>query len=252
MSNWSDFVDKISKFKKELGGTGMSAPSIIRLIYSGAFDEMIDEELKAKPLQVRYKDITDQALSAMKSTAKLPKATTKELVGINKIDGIGNLMLWRFSTNPFARYDVSDFCKGFLKSQGFERPIIPEGDITWMKPAKNGNKTRIDIRYSWSDLFNKTRVLEAYPKDRLLASMCIVVKAEKRNYQVDKESLVVTLFNGHEYIEGVRMWPGESGKLNPLIVTQIKPYNLGLAIIRPKPWNDRPGGTLVSWTGVGS
>jgi hypothetical protein len=252
MSEWQKFVDKLGRFRKETKTLGINVPALMRLIYSGAFDEMLDDELKAKPPQIRYKEMVDQVVSVMKSKASLPKATSKELVGINKIDGIGNLMLWRFSTNPFVRYDVSDFCKGFLKSQGFERPVMPEGDVTWMKPAKNGNKTRIDIRYSWAELFQKTRVLEAYQKDRLLGSMCIVVKAEKKMFQSTKESLVVTLFNGHEYIEGVRMWPNESGKLNPLIINQIKPYNLGLAIIRPKPWNDRPGGTLLSWTGVGT
>ena len=247
---WSEFIEKIKVFKKEAGKTGLNAPSVIRLIYSGAFDEMLTDEMKKQPAQDRYAAMCAEALKAMGSKASLPKAGAKELIGINKINGIGHLMLWRFSTNPFVSYDVTEFCKGFLRSQGFDRPQVPDGDVTWVKPQRGSQKMRIDIRYSWHDLFNKPRVLDYYSNDRLLGVMGIVVKVEKKPYGAGKESLAITLFNGHEYIEGVRMWPDKSGKLNPLVVAQIKEFSLGLAVIRPKAWNDRPSGSFMSWEGV--
>jgi len=247
---WNDFLEKVKLFKKDAGRTGLNAPSIIRLIYSGAFDEIITPEMKAQPAHTRYASMCADILKAMGSKAALPKAGAKELVGIKNINGIGHLMLWRFSTNPFASYDVTDFCKGFLRSEGFDRPQVPEGDITWVKPARGSQKSRIDVRYSWSDLFNKPKSMEAYQKDRLLGVVGIIVKAERKIYQGNKESMAITLFNGHEYIDGIRMWPDQSGKLNPLITGQLKEFSLGLAIIRPKAWNERPSGSFLSWTGV--
>lgn len=247
---WNEFIEKVKTFKKEAGKTGLNAPSIIRLVYGGAFDEMLTPEMKIQPAHLRYADMCAEVLKAMGSKASLPKAGAKEFVGIKNINGIGHLMLWRFSTNPFVSYDVTDFCKGFLRSEGFERPQIPEGDITWVKPARGNQKLRIDVRYSWNDLFNKPRSLESYQKDRLLAVVGIIVKAERKIYQGSKESMAITLFNGHEYIEGVRMWPGEGGKLNPLVTGQLKEFSLGMALIKPKAWNDRPSGSFIAWTGV--
>lgn len=246
---WDEFINKIKTFKAE-GATGLNAPAIIRLIFIGAFDEMLTDEMRAKPAHTRYADMCSEALAAMKSKASLPKAGAKELVGINKINGVGHLMLWRFSTNPFVSYDITEFCKGFLRSQGFDRIGSPEGDITWTKPQKGSQKMRVDVRYSWHDLFNKPRVLESYDRDRLLGVVGIIVKVEKKPYQGNKESLAITLFNGHEYIDGIRMWPDKSGKLNPLVVAQIREFSLGMAIIRPKAWNDRPSGAFLSWEGV--
>ena len=78
----------------------------------------------------------------------------------------------------------------------------------------------------------------------------IIVQSKKMIYQGDKESLALTIFNGHEYIEGNRMWPDKSGKLNPLVVATMTELSMGLAIIRPKPWNDRPSGSVLSWEPV--
>lgn len=242
--NWGEFIQKIQRFKKEAGKTGLNAPGLIRLLYSGAFDEILPPEAFKVPAHERYPVLATELLAAMGSKAKLPKKSGKELVGIDKIASTGHLMLWRHSTNPFVHYEITEFCKTFLKSQGFARPQYPDGDILWVK----NSRTVIDIRKSWTELFNTTYALDSYQQGKkLLGVMGIVVKAEKRMYQTSKESLALTLFNGYEYVDSLRLWPGEDGKLNQAMVDKIEPYSMGLAIVKPKPWNDRPSGTVVNW-----
>ena len=247
---WNDFIEKIVVFRKETGKSNLSAPAVMRLLYSGAFDEMLDAETMKIPAMDRYAQLLKQVMQAIGSKAQLPKASKIELIGLNQVTKIEQLMLWRFSSNPFVQYNMADFCKSFLKSQGFERPQLPEGDILWVKPARSGHKLRIDVRYSWQNLFKSPKLLENYENNRLVGSICIITKVEKRLFQGNKESLVISMFNGHEYIEGIRMWPDKSGVLNPLVTSQIKKHAVGLAVLRPKPWNDKPGGSFIEWVEV--
>lgn len=248
---WNDFITKIQDFKKAGAKTGLNAPTIIRLVYSGAFDSMLSEEHFKIPAADRYPLLVKEALTAMKSKASIPKKTPKDIIGIADISGMGHLMLWRYTVNPYIKYDITNFTTSFLKTHGFEKPKIQEGDITWIKQADSKNQ-RIDIRYSWSAFFDHKPLFNMYAKnERLLAVVAVVVKADKKMYQGDKESLAVTLFNGHEYIDSLRMWPDKTGKLNKAITSQINKCSIGLAIIRPSKFMDKPSGTLVSWIKLG-
>jgi len=241
---WDEFIQKIRRFKKETGKTGLNAPGLIRLLFIGAFDEMLSVETLQISACDRYPMLAKEMLAAMGSKAKLPKKRGKELVGIDKIDSVGRLMLWRHSSNPFISYEITDYCKSFLKQQGFERPAYRDDNILWVKNAK----TPIDIRKSWHELFGTTYALQSYEQGKkMLAVMCIIAKVEKKMFQGTKESLVVTLFNGHEYLDSLRIWPGEDGKVSQVMIDQMEQYAMGLAIVKPKPWNDRPAGTIVKW-----
>lgn len=246
---WDEFIQKIRRFKKETGKTGLNAPGLIRLLFSGAFDEMLPPEAFKIPACERYPILATEMLAAMGSKAKLPKKRGKELVGIDKIASVGHLMLWRHSTNPFVSYDITDYCKSFLKQQGFVRPSYPDGDITWIKNAR----MQIDIRKSWHDLFGTTYAIQSYEQGKkMLGVMAIIAKVEKKMFQGTKESLVVTLFNGHEYLDSLRVWPGEDGKVSQVMIDQMEQYSMGLALIKPKPWNDRPAGTIIKWIRMGT
>ena len=244
--NWNEFINKISEFKKE-GSTGLNAPALIRLVYSGAFDSMLSPDHFKIPAADRYPILVKDILSALKSKATMPKKSKTDLLGITDITSPGHLMLWRYMVNPFVKYDVADYMISFLKTHGFQRPSIQEGDITWFKPESSTN-TRVDIRYNWRYFFTKKNLFDMYKNvDRLIAVAGIIVKAEKRMYQGDKESLVVQIFNGHEYTDDLRMWPGSDGKLNKAVVAQLTKCSMGLAIIKPSKFRDKPSGTLVSW-----
>lgn len=250
---WTEFIGKIKSYRKEAGKTGLNAPSVIRLLYGGAFDEMLSKETMAIPVQERYPQLATELLAAMGSKAKLPKKNKNEMIGIAKINSMGHLMLWRYSINPFVQYDITKFCVSFLKNMGFNRPTLSEGDILWVKPERHDgtNKTRIDVRYSWNNIFSLPTTLNTYEKGyRLLGVVGVIVKADIRIYQETKESLSIVLFNGHEYTNEIKLWPGQDGKLNKAVLAQMEVGSLGLAIVKPKTWNDRPTGTLVSWTRV--
>ena len=130
---------------------------------------------------------------------------------------------------------------------------MSEGDILWVKPERHdgSNKTRIDVRYSWNNIFSLPNTLNTYEKGyRLLGVVGVIVKADIRIYQETKESLSIVLFNGHEYTNEIKLWPGPDGKISKALLMQMEVGSLGLAIVKPKTWNDRPTGTLVSWTRV--
>jgi len=247
---WTEFIEKIKHFKKEGVKSGLNAASITRLLYSGAFDEMIDDETKKIPAVDRYKKLYQELIAAMESKSQLPKATGMEQIGINKITTSPQLILWRHSVNPFSRHDISGFCRNFLTNEGFELASSASGEITWYKKQSGDNQTQIDVRKSWSGLFDSREVYKQYNGDRLLGIVGIVVSVEKKPYQGGKESLSVTLFNGMEYIEGVRVWPGKNGKIKPEMIEGLTKNSVGLAIIKPKPWNDKAGGSIVGWTRV--
>jgi len=250
VKTWNDFIEKIKVFRKAKGKSGLSAPTIVRLLYSGSFDDMLDEETMKIPAQERYLQLSQDVLKAMGSKAALPKASGEEQVGINKITSVPHLLLWRHSTNPFARYDITSFCKGFLLHAGFVRAQKNASGISWFRPVSHENQTQVDICPSWSGLFDSNNAYKTYTGDRLLGVMGVIVKVEKKMYQGNKESLSVTIFNGSEYIEGVRVWPEKSGKIKQELVAGLEKHAVGLVIIRPKPWNDKAGGSIVGWTKV--
>lgn len=244
---WNEFINKIKEFRKQTGKSPLNAPPMIKLLYGGAFDEMLSPEARKIPAILRYEGLTKELLDAMGSKASIPKKTKTEIIGLDQVRGMGHLMLWRYSSNPFIQYDLTDYSITFLKSLGYERPKMQEGDITWTRPATDA-RGRTDILYSWHNIFSRPPVLRCYESgQRNLAVMGIVVKAEKKIYQGHKESLAVVLFNGHEYTCEMRMWPGEDGKLNKGILAQMEVGSTGLAMVRPKVWNDKPSAAIISW-----
>jgi len=245
---WPDFIEKIKTFRKSTKSLGLNAPSLIRLLFSGAFDDMLPKELFEIPAQKRYTQLTVDLLSALGSKSKIPKKSKTDVIGLNEVESLGHLMLWRYSTNPFSRYEITSFCKTFLSAQGFAKPQYPSDDVLWVK-AKG--RTLVEIRKSWSGLFTSHFALSSYENgSKMLALVGIVVKTSRSYTHSGKPFLTITLFNGNEYVEGIKLWAKDDGTLNQAMVSQLKPGEMGLAYIKPKPWNDKPSGSLINWTPI--
>lgn len=247
---WDNFIQKIKDFKSQGVSPGLSASTVTRLLYAGAFDEMLSDELKAIPAIQRYARMRTEALTALKSKAELPKATGDEHIGLNKVESIPHLVLWRHSVNPLSKYDLSNFCKNFLAHEGFLKAASESGEITWFRPEQNG-ASQIDIRTSWHGLFDASGKWKTYSSQRTLAMIAIVVDVKKSTFQGNKESLVVDLFNGTEFIQGLRVWPARGqSKVSEDLANGLTKHSVGLVYLQPKPWNDRSGGAIIKWTKV--
>jgi hypothetical protein len=256
MSNtltWGEFINKIKEFKSAGVKSGLNAPSIIRLLYSGAFDALLPKELFEIPATKRYAQLIQEALKAMGSKAKLPKKGARELIGLQSVDSPSHLMLWRHSINPFARYDMTEYYVTFLKTMGFTRPTdvdrIADPGLLWVRyPDENTHhKIRVDIRRSWAGTFHPSVYQKYGQGGRLVGVVGIIIKSQKRMYQETKESLSIMMFNGHEHTNEMKMWPGKDGLLDRGKMLQMAELSMGLMIVQPKFWNNKPTATVFSW-----
>ena len=255
-TTWNELIEKIAAFKASKVKMGLNAPSILRLLYGGAFDSMLPPEVFKLPAHQRYARLGQEILHAMGSKAKLPKKGSQELIGLSSVASPGHLMLWRHAVNPFARYEITDYHVTFLKSLGFERPSEEEKRLDpgrwWVRYPKEGTayRTRVEIRSSWASIFHPV-IFRKYEDGKILVGVFgIITKSSKRMFQETKESLSVSLFNGHEYTSEMKMWPGPDGKLDRAKTAQMDELETGLAVIRPKFWNLRPTATLITWDRV--
>jgi hypothetical protein len=243
---WSDFIEKIRSFRAAGAKTGLNAPAMIRMLYMGAFDDMLPPETLKIPATERYPALLKEMLGAMASKAKLPKKKVTEVIGMTQLDSTANLMLWRFENNPFVQYDITRYFVTFLKDKGYVKAQGRSDDVLWERQITESSRTQVDIRYSWIHSFHST-VLPQYEKGKLLGVLGVIVKAERKIFQGNRESIGLILFNGHEHTNEIRIWPGEDGKVSEVLKAQLKPGKVGLAVLKPKLWNSRPSASLVSW-----
>ena len=129
-------------------------------------------------------------------------------------------------------------------------PLMPCANIGMKTRFMKTNEHQKCTRPQNSFIFRPV-IFRKYEDGKILVGVFgIITKSSKRMFQETKESLSVSLFNGHEYTAEMKMWPGPDGKLDRAKTAQMDELSTGLAVIRPKFWNLRPTATLITWDRV--
>jgi hypothetical protein len=247
---WTEFVAKAKKSKEKGISFRLSVPTIVTLIYSGAFDSS-DPTITPSNRLDKYREMYDQIKNALESEAQLPGKTKTEILGIRDITGDVSLALWRAQTNPLTDFDIlgSDKVAEWLKmNHGFER--VTDGNfIKWrVLPTRERRELHLVDRWSWvfkkSDAYNMYSA--KYPKVDLTL-FGIVIDPQIKIYQGSKERLTFKIFTGREYTDELTMWPSEDGKISDANKSVIVNGAVGLCIVKPNMFAGRQSGTVYKF-----
>ena len=246
---WQEFIEKLAALKKESKTAGASVPCIATLIYSGAFDSMIEDTEDINTLCQKYNQMFLDVKKALKSTAKLPSKNKAQLIGIDDIDSYTKLGVWRQIVNPLSEFDFTSGVSFFLKSKGFlpqDHPVFP-----WKRLSCKNHPQPLYVCKSWdflyTDQMQKGSFFSYLVKDKIRVGFVGVIQsASIRPYGSGKERLVVDLHNGKELMNGICKWPMKEGNLHPVDKT-MKPGSLVFAVVKPGFFAGKPSGTITEW-----
>jgi len=242
---WDEFCATLKRAKKEKKIKSLSVPTIATLLFGGAFDSMLPADI---PKTVEnYKIWYDQARIALASKASLAKKKKTESVGLADVDGPIALSLWRHQINPLSMFDIVPTCREDLKMYGFidtnhkAYPMKRQASETYRSPVL--------LTPYWTKVFQNSAALAAFEAGEYeLGILGVITDVAIKTYADGaKERLVFRMFTGHEYTDEITVWPDRDGRITDHMRGSVQPLELGLAIVRPKAWNGRPGASLLRW-----
>ena len=63
-----------------------------------------------------------------------------------------------------------------------------------------------------------------------------------------KERMVIELFTGQDYTDDIILWPDpNTGRIKAVDKAELKVRAMGIAVIKPKIWNNKNSATLLKW-----
>lgn len=254
--NWLDFCQKLKEAKKNKTSKGISAGTLVRLIYAGAFDHMIDGEIT---LDIRNKMFFD-VKQALVSVIDKPSAPKGEVIGIKDITNDLELDLWRHSVNPLIKFDfisrMNEFYSEKIKMVGFETnnksnkefeydfPYVCEGGLTYF-PLRTG------LIRSWNRVFDdKYKNLYDMVRSKKfgLALFGVVVSVKRTQTKNGKNRISVDFFNGEELIRDMTIWPNyHTGLFDEEMLHNMIYSPIGLISVIPNLWNGNKQAQIVGW-----
>ena len=246
---WNEFLNKLSDAKHAKLNKGLSVPAITTLIYSGAFDDSVQDLTPANRLDT-YLKMYQEVREALDSDAKLPSRKKGDVLRIADITGDITLALWRSQSNPLTDFDLlnSDNVTKWLKfHHGFEKHHHEV--VKWHIPSseKYGKKPGHLID-KWSWVFENDYLYDAYSRrDSKIDLMVfgVVIDPEIKIYQGYKERLAFKIFTGREYTDEITMWPdSEDGKISDVTKQMIVTGAVGLAVVKPSKFAGKKTGTI--------
>lgn len=244
---WIDFLDKIRALKKQGGKAGFNAGVVTRLIYAGAFNSMLvgNKDYLDLPAHERCLRMTREAVKAMKSNAKLPKASKTEPIGIVDIRNDAGLVLWRHIVNPLFQFNLSSLYKEHLrKTMGFMPSTT--GDTRMIPMNLNlPDKPGCDLYARWEDVYAMPASMKSYQQGiRRCACMAIITKTDKMVMKNGRVALRVYFFDGFREYE-IKLWPPQGRDMyDQAKAAYLKPCAVGLLLIKPDVYNGSRTGSL--------
>ena len=239
---WNEFLEKLKQAKKEKKDKKVSVPVLGNLIFSGAFDSMIE----GKPCLDIYKKMFEDIKLVKKSIAQLPPKTKDEYIGLKDVDNEIKLGFWRSQKCPiFNSIPIEDYFEKPLLSYGFVRMKRKDSNITFYKEA-TGDKPVVYATTSWNQLISNPKTTEYFQGCHILI-YGMIESAEVRKFGAGKEMMVIKMFNGREITSDFVLWPkwGES-KLSASYKDEIKRGELYSIIVKLGTYKGRINGTVVS------
>lgn len=242
-------MENLAELKKQSKTKGASVPCITTLIYSGAFDDMLDDTPDIESLCDKYHEMFLDVKKALKSTSKLPSKNKAQLIGIDDVDSYTKLGLWRQIVNPLSEFDFVSGVEGFLESKGFQRQDHPA--FPWKRASCKNHPQPLYVCKSWdflySDQIKNGKFFDYLTKDQIrVGFVCVIQSSSVRPYGGSKERLVVDLHNGKDLMTAITKWPMKNGNLHP-VDKSMKPGSLVFAVVRPGFFAGRPSGTITEW-----
>lgn len=253
---WEEFIKKLSQAKKEKKNKGLSVSSITNLIYSGAFDSMVEgiKPIKESPL-LSYHQMYEEVKDALKSKASLPKATKTQIIGLSEVNTIAGLNFWRYESNPLHQFDMLKLAETSFKERGFEETNLKQFRYS-RNPADKDQRMEW-VTDKWSEIFNmpKTGPRGAFwmaltKGVQGLVIVGVIAKSEIKTYSNgQKERLVVSVYNGRETVRDLVVWPDRKGdgKISEYAKSTLRAPNFCMLWVRPSLWNEKKNGTIEKW-----
>ena len=258
MSNlmtWPVFVEKLVRAKKEKKNKGLAVPAITNLIFSGAFDGMLDSTPEDEAALInKYHEMYHEVRDALKSKASLPKAKKGEAVGLEDVASPASLAFWRYQINPLSKFNMLDLADHVLKGRGFDKNG-GRGIFTHRRdPQAEGQKTEW-VTDRWSDLFlmpkegERGAFWQSITKGiQSVVLVGVISEAKTLRYaNGTKERLSVSLYTGRENVRDLVIWPKKDGRISEMQKATIKPPAWGLFWVRPQLWNGKKTGMIDKW-----
>lgn len=247
VNTWEEFLSKVTAAKTEGLIEKFSVPAMTNLIYGGAVDSLLAEQLKQKNRIQVYNDAYTELKTALKSKAGLPKKTKNSIIGISDIKTDAHLAMWRHSNSPLGVYPFLESLKDNLMMLGF---VYNQDRERYQKTEKVGSNNIIHIatdNFSKIFSFYGTGFWNQIESEKYIFHVVGVVTAvSTRLYSNNtKEMLKVSFFTGREMVEDIILWP-EYGKneVNQFWKTSIQVGELFLFRVKPKFDNGNKGGQL--------
>lgn len=247
--NWNDFIEKLKQAKTEKKNKGLSVSTIVTLIYSGAFDGMV-ENLEKNPIN-RYKIMFNDVTSALGSKASLPKKKKTEILGIIDIKNVVDLAIWRHQVNPFGGFSILDFYRDNLRLMGYMDRNVGRSMV---KPSteKTNPSFLIDQPSYVYDYGVDSAFFKAFKERKSNLDIIGVISDVKlRKWQNNtKEMLCITLFTGMETLGNLVIWPKSGENEISEVHKSLKTGDVGIITIIPNIRNNAPGGSVIKWTNL--
>jgi hypothetical protein len=243
---WNDFIASLKEAKKQKKNKGLSVSAISTLIFSGAMDSMIED----KPGLAVYLRMFNEARSALGSKANLAKKKKTELMGLADVKTTIQLSLWRYQVNPLSSFDILEEYKDKLRMLGFLDTNNPG------YPMKSNSEflsnSPVVLSPYWRNIFTNPKAMSAFEDGSFdLAIFGTIVDARVVPYDEGRKTrLLFKIFTGVENTDDITVWPGRTGKITESQIAGMSLLNNGCAIIKPKPWNGKPGAVLKKWVNI--
>jgi hypothetical protein len=258
---WDEFIKKLADAKKQKKTKGLSVPAITTLIFSGAFDDMMEPlgsgrytKMTDNKIMTRsdkeaheivevcdrvsiYRIMYEDVKKALKSKASLPTKKKGDLVSLSDIKNDAQLQIWRHQVNPTISFSFVDSCLENMKTIGYER--VDRGSIEAVKKHTNDKKEvtgETIVVGNWSKLpddNNHPVVRDLLHGRRNIGAVGVITNVKKQSYKNYKgesqEMIKIELFNGYGYIKDLIVWPDrKTGKINEYLKENLKKDRLGI------------------------
>jgi len=256
---WSEFLEKVKLSKKAKIDANLSTTCITSLIFAGAFDSMIDEDVPANGDIKLYTQMYEDAKKALGSKAKMPTKSKIQLIGLDEVKNERQLGLWRFSANPMSKFDFSPYCKEWLARRGFCELSEMKKKAGYHRNFPLYHEETDTFPYAgylinhWQGIFENDfeLVTKAFLDKAYMACLVgVVVSAEKVTMKSGKKRMKVDFYNGYGIIRGLNIWPTWGSDSMPKFTGSLKKMNFGMLVVSVNVYNGHNGGNIVDWMEV--
>lgn len=264
---WSEFLTKVKTVRAMKKPLGFNIGVVTRLIWSGSFNSSLVSDpacttyMQMLPFE-RYRLMTADIAKALGSTARLPKSSKTEPIGVCDIDSEAALILWRHIVNPLFTWPLSEVpsFQGMLKeifsfTPNFQGKYDADGKMQIPYVKNRVGKASYDLYRSWEFPFDNPNLMSEYrarTPQRKAAIIGIIVSVKRGTFEDKKTKEMkpranIIFFDGFKEYE-ISMWPSwDTGTLNAAIMSDLKPTAFGVLVIKPEIYRGKKGGALTSF-----